>query len=82
MKIHHFAVSTKDNPERPYRYVAAFGLARIRTDHIREWCYDTYGWPGYLPNTHEIRWRDSLRHGEIEFSREEDLTLFLLKWST
>ena len=68
-----------------------FGIAADRgvafdAAEIRQWCYDMFG-PGL--GEHRIdespfihRWVDDVEWGEIKFSREEDLGLFLLRWGT
>lgn len=49
---------------------------------VRKWCYETYGSPGLRPESMYTRWRDfSLQIGRVYFAREEDVSLFLLKWS-
>lgn len=42
---------------------------------IKQWCYNTYGHPGY-----DVGWMDMIVYGEVIFKRESDLNLFLLKW--
>ena len=49
---------------------------------IRRWCFETFGPPGPLPDTAEVRWVDDIKFGEIIFQREEDLMLFVLKWQS
>ena len=62
-------------------YMAAFATSSLlKNREIREWCYETYGWPGYQANTDLAVWRDDIAFGEIEFARESDLSLFLLRW--
>ena len=51
-----------------------------KVKEIREWCYATYGEPGYRSNTDETRWIDDITYGEVVLSRETDLTMFLLRW--
>jgi len=41
----------------------------------------TDGPDGWRHNTQQVRWRDNIANGEIRFSREDDLALFLLRWS-
>ena len=48
---------------------------------LKNWCYMTYGPDGWRHNTQQVRWRDNIANGEIRFSREDDLALFLLRWS-
>lgn len=63
-------------------YIAAFAKASLSKHHeIRTWCYETYGWPGYQAANDFTRWRDDIAFGEVEFARESDLALFLLRWS-
>ena len=62
--------------------MAAFATSSLlKNREIREWCYETYGWPGYQANTDLAVWRDDIAFGEVEFARESDLALFLLRWS-
>ncbi len=73
------------HPADPYtqRFMAAFAASKQHPSDqhkIRQWCYETFGGAGYCADTNEIRWHDSIHFGEIEFNREEDLSLFLLKW--
>lgn len=60
------------------RYVAAFsprsGIELGWLYDLREWCKEAYGLAG-------ARWRDQIIYGEIHFTNEEDLSLFLLRWS-
>lgn len=49
-------------------------------DQIREWCYNAYGIPA-RPNNRDSRWEDDIWWGEIRFKHEEDLMLFVLRWS-
>ena len=63
-------------------YIAAFAkLPLLKNREIRAWCYETYGWPGYQAANDFTRWRDDIAFGEVEFTRESDLALFLLRWS-
>lgn len=43
---------------------------------IRDWCYQAFGEAGI-----DNRWFDNIGYGEVLFSRESDLALFILKWS-
>ncbi len=61
--------------------VAAFLTPKENRSEITKWCYKTYGAPGMNHLTHQIRWKDSIRYGEVYFSRQEDLEWFLLRWS-
>lgn len=87
MFVHHYQTNyfaTGRRNDAPV-HVAAFQHSQFRADEqhkIRQWCYETFGSSGYLVNTDEVRWIDSIHFGEIEFSREEDLAVFLLKWSS
>ena len=63
-------------------YMAAFAkLPLLKNREIRSWCYETYGWPGYQASVDLVVWRDDIAFGEVEFARESDLALFLLRWS-
>lgn len=44
---------------------------------ISAWCHQTFGNPDDNWN-----WKDKTKTGEIWLTREEDLTLFMLKWKT
>ena len=79
MLIHSYAKTNRLN--EPV-YIAAFAkLPLLKTREIRGWCYETYGWPGYQAKTDLTVWRDDIAFGEVEFTRESDLALFLLRWS-
>ena len=80
MQIHHYPIP--DHVEGRQRYMAAFRRQDPKKiKEIRQWCYNTYGDPGHQVNTAEIRWIDDVGAGEVVFRREEDLLLFVLKWS-
>ena len=54
--------------------IAAFSAGGMqRLTEVKQWCKETYGVPG-------LRWKDYVHFGEIAFSDEKDLTLFLLRW--
>ncbi len=61
--------------------VAAFETPRQNRPEITKWCYQTFGPPGMNHLTHQIRWKDSIQYGEVYFSNQEDLTMFVLRWS-
>ena len=66
----------------PAWWVAAFNhpVPRIDSvDEIRAWCYTTFGPPNSLDYTG--RWRDNIWWGEARFRSEEDLLLFVMRWS-
>jgi hypothetical protein len=66
MFIHHY----KSNDW----HIAAFKrLLLYEVSIMREWCYYTYGVPGFF-------WKDDIYNGEVHFKNEEDLLLFLLRW--
>jgi hypothetical protein len=46
-----------------------------------KWCKKNYGNPGYDDETGSNRWVDNIKQCEIMLTRDEDLTLFLLRWS-
>lgn len=82
MKIHHYKMHTDYYYQLP-QFTAAFPRPNEnQSQEIRRWCYNTYGVPGIRVDTDEMRWRDGILYGEIVFQREEDLSMFLLKWST
>jgi len=67
----------------PYKdyFVAAFPMQDVRIQReMRTWCYNTFGEPGYRVTTDEVRWLDEIAYGEVRFSRESDLAMFLLRW--
>jgi hypothetical protein len=70
-----------DNKHDEKWYVATFFKTKQeqRTE-ITRWCYKTYGEEGYNYNTYDLRWRDNIQNGEINFSRKSDLEWFLLRW--
>lgn len=61
-------------------HIAAFTLPK-HYNSIIEWCYTTFGQPGFNHLTHQTRWKDEIFYGEVYFSRKEDLTWFMLRWS-
>lgn len=74
-------VHTYKPPYKDY-HVVAFQSPVSNAREIGQWCYTSFGPSGYLHNTAEVRWRDDIHYGEVTFSREEDLALFLLKWAS
>ena len=42
---------------------------------LEGWCYQTFGNPD-----DNLSWKNTTRAGTIYLTREEDLTLFMLKW--
>jgi hypothetical protein len=85
MFIHHYPLP-RAGCER-IRYMATFHKPRHQSlgpteQELQRWCYETYGPPGFRVNTHDMRWKDAIKYGEIEFEREADLMLFLLKWQS
>lgn len=74
MKIHTYKPPYKDY------YVAAFPSPTNNTKEMIEWCHRTFGEPGFLPHTQDVRWRDGIMFGEAYFARESDLMMFLLRW--
>lgn len=48
---------------------------------IRKWCHDTYGASGLRLDSMYTRWRDMAKIGRIYFAREEDVGIFMMKWS-
>ena len=61
--------------------VAAFSASEALKLEIKKWCWQTYGSPGHQHLTAETRWLDNVKDGEVLFNNQEDLTLFVLKWS-
>lgn len=82
MFIHTYTQKNYDawNPEIEKWHVAAFTLPKNHND-MYDWCYKTFGQPGFNNLTHKTRWGDEIRHGEVYFSRKEDLEWFVLRWS-
>lgn len=75
MIIHRYQPAYK-----PY-YVAAFPMQSVeKSNEIRRWCVETFGQPGLRVDTHEVRWKDEVRYGEVRFDRESDLIMFILRW--
>ena len=78
MILHHYKKIDRDSNH----YVVAFPRPDPKlTKEIRTWCYQSYGEPDYRYLTDEIRWLDYIRCGEICFTRESDLSFFMLRWS-
>lgn len=81
MFVHHYR---SENPRGEPCYIAAFNSSHGRPlsvePDIRRWCYQTYGAPGYRDHDDLMVWKDNIAFGEIEFARESDLSLFLLRW--
>jgi len=82
MFIHTYTQKNYDaqEPEIARWYVAAFTTPKNYYD-IAKWCYNTFGEPGFIHNTQRTRWADDIHYGEIYFSNEEDLLMFILRWS-
>lgn len=80
MVIHHYPMPRQGCHRK--RYMAAFNTQLpAKTLEIRRWCHETFGPSGHRIDTDEIIWVDDVKHGEIVFDREENLMLFVLKWS-
>jgi hypothetical protein len=81
MQINTYETYKNNRPYSEKWYVAAFKVHRVQQQlEITQWCYKTYGESGYNYNTHDLRWRDNIHEGEINFSRKSDLEWFLLRW--
>ena len=52
----------------------------VDTKEIKKWCKKNFGNPGYDEETGSNRWVDNIKQSEIMLTRDEDLTLFLLRW--
>ena len=75
MKLHYYK-----QPYKNYTTVA-FPMQDLATQfQLRNWCYKTFGEPGYKPDTAEVRWVDDIKYGEIRIDRDSDLMMFLLRW--
>ena len=64
-------------------YVANFA-APYSGQELYTWCRDHYGLPAHYRSDflkESARWWNGIAIGEIIFRYEEDLTLFVLKWS-
>ena len=81
MFIHTYETNSDFLTDKPCKYVAAFESKRENRAEIQKWCHKTFGPSGYLPLTHETRWKNSITWGEVYFSRIEDLEWFVLRWS-
>jgi len=75
MFIHTYKV-----PYKNYS-IAAFHSPVKNAKEIKEWCHITMGPEGYLKDTREVRWRDNIHYGEVYFNREEDLMMFVMRWT-
>jgi hypothetical protein len=56
------------------------GQEDIDTKEIKKWCKKNFGNSGYDDETGSNRWLDNCKQSEIMLTRDEDLTLFLLRW--
>ena len=59
------------------RHVASFnsGITKLGWAYdMHKWCVQTFGPEG-------VRWSDQINYGEVIFTNESDLALFLLRWS-
>jgi hypothetical protein len=73
MFIHHYPIP-RTGCDR-IRYMASFSqVDPKKVKAIRQWCFEAFGQAGG-------RWQDDVYHGEIVFQREDDLMLFVLRWS-
>jgi hypothetical protein len=52
----------------------------VDVKEIKKWCKKNYGNSGYDEETGTNRWIDNTIKHEIMLMRDEDLTLFLLRW--
>ena len=66
-------------------YFEDYSLDELDRKEIVKWCYDQFG-PGLgryrvdnSPFTH--RWINDIEYNEIRFSEEQDVVLFILRWS-
>jgi hypothetical protein len=48
---------------------------------IKRWCINNFGKPGYQEEIECARWLEELDKHSITLLKDEDLTLFLLRWS-
>lgn len=60
-------------------YRADFTLPKNYREII-EWCHTTFGQPGFLQDS-TARWADDIWYGEVYFRDNEDLMMFVLRWS-
>ena len=57
------------------------GRGEVDTKEIHDWCIETFGNAGYQEEIERSRWLDNTEDSEIILCNDEDLTLFLLRWS-
>jgi hypothetical protein len=52
-------------------------------NEINRWCFEAFGPPGFISNTHTIRW-DRNNFGtdmSYTFRDESDVAMFMLRWA-
>ena len=81
MIIHSHETAVNQRGYDEVWHVAEFLSKKTNRPDITQWCYRAFGPAGYQAMTDEIRWQDSIQYGKIVFSREQDLTMFILRWS-
>lgn len=62
----------KHRPDREYQWEAYYSPMGAEVFDIYGWCYKTFGPVGQRWDNHG---------GWVKFRNEEDVTLFLLRWS-
>lgn len=70
------------------KYVVQLHISPINSvdklHEIIEWCYRTYGSPGWRTDTYEVVWTaggGKYPTREIMFNKESNMALFILRWS-
>lgn len=64
-----------------FHYVEPIAYSYSETDEITNWCYKTFGSPGYRIDTRDTVWDFTSSPSRFWFSDEKNLTLFILRWS-
>lgn len=53
----------------------------IDPKEVRKWCKKNFGKSGYDESTGSNRWLDYTKSNEVVLTHDDDLTLFILRWS-
>jgi hypothetical protein len=78
------ATSTRESPifGEVYYYANPIMYSFEELSEAAKWCYETFGSPGYRPETMTTVWEYSLDSGYIFwFKEEKHLMMFILRWS-
>lgn len=85
MFIHTYTRRLADELGGGNTHIAAFSNPGTRASlELAAWCSNTFGPSGGNfgdPIEWGYRWRNGIHYGEIEFTDEQDLALFILRWS-